>query len=379
MFVVVPLALLMALLAGAVSLSCGFSAKAPQLAVRLWPWNSISVSTLGAKAFLRQDYDSAGALSLDALRVEPANVIAIRTRGLAIEGQGKQADQLMHLAERLSRRDLFTNLWLIEDASRRGDIPKALYYYDITLRTSSQSPQLLFPILAGAISDPDILRVAYPMFAKRPPWLVPFLEYTASAGTADPALVDIVGRLARMPEALPLQIRRFVVQKLAERGKLDSALALYREWSGAMELSGGELDRSGQWPPFDWSFIDGAGFGASANSGGGLSYYGGSSGGKVAERLLHMTPGAAELVSVTSYVERPAGEGARWMVSCASGQPLGAIALGTVAKDRLRFTVPDTEGCRYQFLTLFLSGMDTADTSYSGQVRGIEVHHLAAQ
>lgn len=372
--VVGPVAVVVAALVGAVSLSNALASRSPALAVRLWPWNGLAGATLSTKSLLRQQYGDAAALALEAVRSEPANAPAIRTRGLGLEGTGKQAGTLLNLAERFSRRDLLTNLWLIEDASRRNDIPAALRHYDIALRTSPASHQLLFPILVEALSEPEIAKALLPMLAARPPWLVPFLEHGASAGTADPALVELVQRLDGGEPGLPESFKRFLIRKLAERNRVDAALGLYRRWAGGSAVSGGSLDKVGEWQPFDWILVEGAGFGATPELGGGLSFYGGEGGGKVAERLLHLAPGSGQLVSRTTFNERPADATVQWLLACSGGQQLAAGPIGNAPLDVLRFEIPDRPDCRYQVLVLELpAGAASSDSGVSGRVTNIEI------
>ena len=53
-----------------------------------------------------------------------------------------QGEALFHFASSLSRRDVPTQLWLIEDAVRKNDIPGALSHYDAALRSSLASQQI---------------------------------------------------------------------------------------------------------------------------------------------------------------------------------------------------------------------------------------------
>ena len=96
--------------------------------------------------------DRATRLAWLALRQDPTAVRAAITLGLSAQlgGEINGARRLFAYAQALSRRELQTQLWAIEDAVSRDDITGALRQYDIALRTSRKAPDLLFPVLASA-------------------------------------------------------------------------------------------------------------------------------------------------------------------------------------------------------------------------------------
>ena len=116
-------------------------------------------------------------LALAALRRDPTMAPAWRLLALAasMQGREREAARLFHFAERLSRRDLPTQLWLIEESVSRNDIPGALRHYDIALRTSLASPELLFPVLTRASGDNNVVGPLGTLLASDPPWRETFL------------------------------------------------------------------------------------------------------------------------------------------------------------------------------------------------------------
>ena len=58
----------------------------------------------------------------------------------------------------MSRRDLPTQLWLIEENVNRNNVPGALRHYDVALRTSLSSHELLFRSSSAFDDDPDTCR-----------------------------------------------------------------------------------------------------------------------------------------------------------------------------------------------------------------------------
>lgn len=109
------------------------------------------------------------------------------------------AEALMKMSIRASRRDLFTHTWMIEDRVAAGDIAGALNHYDLALSTSSQAPQLLFPVLASALDDAEIRAAFLPFLRARRPWMPAFLTY-AIATSREP---QYLATLFMAPRALP--------------------------------------------------------------------------------------------------------------------------------------------------------------------------------
>ena len=115
----------------------------------------------------RSDY-----LAKQALRQDATAVAAVATLGInaQIRGETSRARRIFAYSRLLSRRDLRTGLWSIEDAVGRGNIDQALRNYDITLKTSRAASDLLFPVLSGAIDNAAIRDGLVPILATRPLW-----------------------------------------------------------------------------------------------------------------------------------------------------------------------------------------------------------------
>src|SRR3546814_1290750 len=89
-------------------------------------------------------------------------------------GDQAKGERLLAYSQKLSRRDLRTQLMAIELAVAQGDISGALRHYDIALRTKKNAPELLFPVLTSALPDPrseertselqSLMRISYAVF-----------------------------------------------------------------------------------------------------------------------------------------------------------------------------------------------------------------------
>lgn len=135
-----------------------------------------------------------------ALRVQPLEPELLSIMGLTFEvsGDTKKAPFLMRVANRVSRRDSVSGLYLIEKASASGDVKTALRYYNALLSTRPELNGTLLPILSSAIVYPEIraeLRRYLKVGAK---WVPAFLAETADKGS----LTDLESLLLPLPRTL---------------------------------------------------------------------------------------------------------------------------------------------------------------------------------
>ncbi|MFV3464693.1 hypothetical protein ACNJFH_21305, partial [Mycobacterium tuberculosis] len=93
-------------------------------------------------------YARAWRLAQAALQRDPMSVRAVSTLAFlaAEKGNAVQAARLLAYSERLSRRDLPTQLALIETKVQANDVVGALVHYDRALRTSKTSEAILVPV-----------------------------------------------------------------------------------------------------------------------------------------------------------------------------------------------------------------------------------------
>ncbi|WP_326524818.1 hypothetical protein [Sphingomonas sp.] len=133
----------------------------------------------------------------------PLSVGGLRLMGIAAAAQGNARDalKLMHLATRVSRRDLGTNAWMIEERVSAGDVAGALDRYDLALSTDQRAPAVLFPVLTAALGEPQIATAFMPWIGRERPWMPSFLEYAIANGEAPAALADLILKRGGLPRA----------------------------------------------------------------------------------------------------------------------------------------------------------------------------------
>lgn len=158
--------------------------SSPNKALLIWPFDGRIISA-AAMDSLRQgnatDVPRATAPSAaKALIADPTTARAANVIGFQKELQNDRAGAMRAFAyaARLSARELQTHVWAINHASRRGDIDTVLKHYDMALRTSRDAPELLFPVLANALTD-KLVRDRLARLARQSPWRRDFVVYAA--------------------------------------------------------------------------------------------------------------------------------------------------------------------------------------------------------
>lgn len=229
----------------------------------------------------------------DHLNSEPLSARALRQLGTAraLAGDEAASERLHMLAERVSRRDLGTQLWLIERAAAAGDVAETLRHYDLALTSEPGSGRLLYPVLASAISDEAVRSALEPYVRADRPWVRSFLA--SGLGEASPVALSALVAIAR-PDTVkgvmgPLLTRIARDQDFITARKLLMATAVGRAALRDMTVS--EQTTAPQLGPFGWqlarsdgvdAFREGAGFAARTSSG---------ASGLAARRVLVLRPG----------------------------------------------------------------------------------------
>lgn len=195
---------------------------------------------------------------------QPVNPVAARLLAFAAAGHGdeRRAERLLGYAEAMSRRDLPTQLALIESDVGRGNVASALLHYDRALKSTNRSRELLFPVLSAAADEAAVRKPLARMLAQRPQWWRPFLvAYVPKAQSADSlfAFARAMG-MDRAPSFDPLMLQD-IERRLVDLGAYAPSAALYNVTHGLSAgdrtpLRNGDVEQPGNWDPFDWNMVD---------------------------------------------------------------------------------------------------------------------------
>lgn len=334
------------------------------------------------------DRKRADELARLALRQDPTAVPAVATLGInaQVRGDTAAARRIFAYSEKLSRRDLRTRLWAIEDAVGRGDIPGALRNYDIALRTSRIAPDLLFPVLASAISDSDIRRALIATLVQRPAWSEQFLGFVAGTGPDAQATASLFEALQRRGIALPVGAAPALVGRLLAENHVDDAWRFYAALTpGADRRVARDPDFTAnlQSPtPFDWLPITDSGVSATLQRGerGGIFDFAVPSnlGGPILRQTQLLPPGDYAIEGRSIGIEQAGNALPYWTLTCPDGRELGRVVVPNSAQANGRFagrlTVP--AGCPIQQLVLVARPSEQL-SGLTGQIDDIRLRPAA--
>lgn len=387
---VAPLAAVVAaafLVAVQVSAAGAFRDSLPQIALRFQPSDGAArarlAGTLASGASSIEVKDAVRALATEAIRRDPLNPVAVRALGWTVaDGINSPAYQnraanLFLQADRLSRRDVQTQVWLVEYYLQRNDLPAVLRHFDIALRTSSQEGQgTLFPLLAAATEDDRLAQALISRMRRKPDWAVPFAGYLTEgqvpldrvsyiySNTLDPAI----------PEENALIVG--LMQQLAAKGEFHLARQLFGRFYPTPGKTGelvndGSFEGGRKIAPFSWSLVEDPDLWAVIEPSPGhgnvlkLSASQGH-GGEVARQLLQLAPGTYRLAAKTGNVPLESYQRPRLSIRCAEGSGTTAIdTRPTSPGDGVRTlggTFSIGPGCAFQWIAVSISGGDTEPT-----------------
>ena len=289
----------------------------PTLAVELWPWNSLALGQIADGEFsadtppdVRQGVREA---AVRALLIEPGNVRAARSLAFlaGVNNDEHKTSFGLRYSEFLSRRDLLTQLALIELCVKKGDVVGALRHYDRALRVTESIPMLLSTMIAAS-ADPLIRRNVITLLKQQPRWRSAFLVQLVDEQTPADTVYGFVSAL-RLDAAQPdeRQALAAAIGKLVGLGHIADARRLLPPSSALVR--NGDFEVENPFPPLDWVLTDEANLNAvieNGPSGHGHALYlnaRNGRGGEIAFEQLSVPPGRYRLSLVTgdTIVVRP--------------------------------------------------------------------------
>ncbi len=354
-------ALLLAWLAVVTGIAGIARAGSPVTALRWAPHDARALETLADRSLTanptRQQIADSVTLARRAIARDATRAGALRVIAFATPGQGQAA--MFVQADKLSRRDLAAQLWLIDHAVARNDAKGALRHFDAALRTSSAAPQILFPILSNATGDKALLPDITAVLARRPAWASAFLYEALNTAPSAENLVTLFAALDTSGFDLDPKLDQNLVNRTVRDRSYDLARRAYAMAGGSNKALGRAVTNGGFTAPpgvmpFDWALGDAAGLIADrVPMGDGQSRFvvrAEDSGGGIAVRqMLLLAPGSYRLTSKAGDVP-PSGTGTvSWSVSCAPDYFPKLLDVNLPATSGV-FTVP--ANCPAQWIAL---------------------------
>lgn len=343
-------------------------ASDPAAVLRLVPNDARALANLADRT-LTADADKAqiaraSALAREAIRRDPTVVGAVRV--LAFVAPKAEQPARFGISNRLSRRDLATQLWLIEAAVAANDGPRALGHFDAALRTSSVAPRILFPILSRATEEPELLPEITRLLARRPSWGTPFLYAAVNDAPSSQNLLAMVEGLKRSGYPVDAAILQNLVKRTIRDNRYDLARKAYVLAGGksakvGQTVSNGDFTATPALLPFDWALINSAGIVADRMpmADGNVRFVvraEGAAGGIAVQQLLLLSPGQYRLETLAGDVPEAARGSIGWRVACAPDYTPQLLNMtlpgraGRTVRVGSNFSVP--ANCPAQFLSL---------------------------
>lgn len=370
------------------SLAAVVRERDPERAHLLAPGDGRVTARLAEQRFAERPigdpHSTAARLADLALRQDPTAVAAVTTLGLQaqLRNDTAAARRLFAYSQALSRRNLGTQLWAIEDAVARSDVAGALQHYDIALRTTKTASNILFPVLGAAISDPAIRTALVSTLTRKPAWTPSFVAYLTD-GNVDPrAKASLFTAMRRAGLSLPAEADTAAIKGLIDQAAWEEAWRYY-----ASVRPGADRHRSrdprftadlATPSPFDWTTSIDGNLTATFQRGrtAGVFDFAAPSGfgGVLLQQLQWLTPGAYRLVGRSSGLEQTGLAMPYWTLTCRDRRELGRVDVlpSSQANGMFsgRFVVPAT--CPVQLITLTARPTDDP-AGVAGQIEEVRL------
>lgn len=325
-------------------------------------------------------------LARRALVQEPMAVVAAATLGLDAQLRSDIAEsrRLFDYAGRLSRRDLQTQIWAIEDAVARADIPTALRHYDIALRTSREAPDVLFPVLGSAIAEPSVRAALVATMAHAPVWPGTFIDYVSGNGPDPLVTARFFLELRRAGVGIPPGAGATIVSTLIAKGQIPAAWRYYASMHRHADPRRSRDPNFDEQPvtpsPFDWVTINDGGVNTDIQRGtdGGVVDFSAptSVGGPVVQQMQMLPPGRYRLEGRSTGIDQSPTALPYWVLTCHDGREAGRVVVPNSGEDPKgghfggEIVVP--VGCTTQTLGLMLRASDKVD-GVNGQIDAVRL------
>lgn len=326
-----------------------------------------------------QDIPLARRLAVRALRRDATLAAAASVVGLAddLQRNRRGAGRAFAYAQRLSRRDLPTQLWLLESAVARGDVGQALRHYDTALRTQERAPELLFPVLIAATSAPNVRDELSKLLASGPDWAPSFLnQLTASTRDLTAAGTTLIS-VRTGGGAVPSLAYGTLIQRLYDSSDFAGAWRVYRSWR-PHKAPAAVRDPTfrgilGMATVFDWSLAQDNGLWAAvaAQDGAGLAFSGDAATfGVIARQLVLLPPGRYRMRVGVRQLQ--GGQTPPYIsLRCVASREIGRVALR--ADERIASGPLTVSGdCPAQWIELWLPPGNDLD-AVSGHLSYVSV------
>lgn len=258
----------------------------------------------------------------------PLNASLLSFYGLkeASIGQSGLAIALMASADAVSRRDAFSQLWMIEQKSGADDVKGAVAHYNALLSVHPAMQATFLPVLVSAVAYPEVRVAIRPYLNTETRWSAPFLDL-ASQRVEVGEYLDLVAPIAsrlRGDEYAVSNAR--IIHRMLQSGLAGDAWKLFPLLAPDVDVAafrtfapgGANLDP--KWLPLSWALGQSEDISASVDGGGAIDVtVAPTARGLIASRDVPVISSSTYVLGHRSIYE-PGSQrvSLRWSVSCAA-------------------------------------------------------------
>ena len=196
-------------------------------------------------------------------------------RAASIGGSGL-ARALMASADTVSRRDAFSQLWMIEEKSGADDVKGAVSHYNALLSVHPAMQATFLPVLVSATAYPEVRTAIQPYLTSETSWSAPFLDLAsqrAEVGQYRDLVESIASRLRG--EGYAVSNAR-IIYRMLQAGWAGDVWKLFSLFAPNVDVgafrafapSGANLDP--KWQPLSWVLGQSDDISASADGNGAI-------------------------------------------------------------------------------------------------------------
>jgi hypothetical protein len=188
-----------------------------------------------------------------------ASLLAFYGMREASIGQSGLASALMATANTVSRRDAFSQLWMIEQKSSADDVKGAVAHYNTLLSVHPAMQATFLPVLVSAVAYPEVRAAIRPYLNPATKWSAPFLDIASQRVEVD-EYQDLVGPIASRlgGDGYTVSNAR-IIHRMLQSGLVGDAWKLFSLVAPNVDVgafrafapSGANLDP--KWQPLSWT------------------------------------------------------------------------------------------------------------------------------
>ncbi len=251
---------------GAQAISSVSTRKQPAVAVAAFPANGLGREALAFQNFsvaVAQETEPAAAAkananeALQAIKTDPLAPKAYAILAVAQDDEGLRGE-ILDAAAQLNRRDLNLQSLVLKKHLDAQDYAKTIDTLDQILRVHPTYSPEFFPVLAEALADEETVPLFAEILDGSSDWHLRFLKFATRQRNARVNLALLRPQIS----SADLDFDKRLVVGLAAQGEIAAASSVYElaTGNGQQAMQSGPLDWSGEFPPFEWQFVDEAGF-----------------------------------------------------------------------------------------------------------------------